>query len=89
MTDTAPEIRYIHIIRKTKRMFYHTYLSLEPAYIELFIMFMLLENLDRGKMKYTPQLFTLFGGIDLNEREDDPPYSKHPDLILRLDTRRC
>lgn len=72
MTDTAPEIRHIHMIQKTERMFYHTYLSLEPAYMELFIAYIPLENLDGGKMKHTPRLFTLLGGMHPNEREEDP-----------------
>ena len=59
------------MIRKTKRIVYHTYLSLEPAYIELFILYISLENLYRGKMKHTPELFTLLSGIDPNKREED------------------
>ena len=72
MADTAPEIRHIHMIQKTERMFYPTYLSLEPAYIELFLAYIPLDNLDGGKMKHNPDLFTILGGMDPNEREEDP-----------------
>lgn len=73
MTDTAPEIRHIHMIRKYKgRMFWPDSLSLEPEYMELFLAYIPLENLDGGKMKNPPDLFTLLGGMDPFERDEDP-----------------
>jgi hypothetical protein len=73
MTDTAPEIRHIHIIRKYKeRMFWPDSVYLEPEYMELFLAYIPLKNLDGGKMKNPPDLFSFLGGMDPFERDEDP-----------------